>query len=68
MFKCAQCGKWTAEYDYDQKAFVCQDQQCGHKERVQGRKERCFKCRAEYTEYTWFDPSGCSHCRKSFVS
>lgn len=65
MFKCDGCGQANAKYNGREHRFICP---CGHhSEPQQGKPGRCFRCRGSYTEYTWFDPSGCPHCFYSFV-
>lgn len=50
---------------FSQKQFECTD--CGYIEKVVPIKKRCIYCGNEYLEYTWFYPSGCSKCKRSFV-
>lgn len=64
MFECQKCKKWDADYDYKTKEMVCNS--CGHREKIIPTKNRCH-CGYTYLEYTWFDPSGCPKCRRSFV-
>ena len=65
MYECNKCGKWTAEYNYQIKAFVCND--CGHEESMKPKYKKCFNCGNMYTYWTDFDVSSCSCCGKSFV-
>jgi hypothetical protein len=40
---------------------------CGKKHQVDVKRDRCFKCKKEYNSVNWCIPSGCPHCRRSFV-
>ena len=63
-FRCVKCGE-EAEYDYADKLFRCTV--CNFKNKTISRPQKCFSCGKPYTEHTWFDPSGCPHCHRSFV-
>ena len=65
MFKCPQCNQNTLRYDYKQHRFHCPE--CNHEELAKSKDRNCFRCGTLYKEYTWFDPSGCVACNKSFV-
>lgn len=40
---------------------------CGKRHLADVYKDRCFHCRKEYNAVSWFLPSGCSFCHKTFV-
>ena len=61
-FVCDKCGQ---PRDYKDHSFVCP--KCGYKTTMEPVETKCFSCGKEYTKWTWFDPSSCQHCRKSFV-
>jgi hypothetical protein len=64
MFKCNNCGKYTARYIYSEKQYECT--QCGNVEKVIPKIKKCV-CGHEFIYFTWFDPSGCGYCSRSFV-
>lgn len=61
-FICDKCGE---SREYRNHSFVCT--KCGYTTIVEPTETRCISCGKKYTEYTWFDPSGCQYCGKSFV-
>lgn len=65
MLLCRKCGQYTALYDGQHHQYVCTS--CGHVEQTTPHEARCWNCGGTYTEWTWFDPSGCPHCYRSFV-
>ena len=65
MFPCDNCEKPTSIYNYKDKKMVCSE--CGHEQDVKPYKTKCFSCGEPYLEYTWFDPSGCDKCNRSFI-
>lgn len=65
MHKCSKCGEWEAEYNYKDKSFKCTA--CGHVEPVVSRIAHCPYCGKQYVEYTWYDPSSCKYCNRTFV-
>lgn len=64
-FKCVKCGYENTKYNYSEKHFECDA--CGFKRPILSKQQKCFSCDTTYTEYTWFDPSRCRVCHKSFV-
>jgi hypothetical protein len=66
MYRCHTC-QGQAVYDFDQHLFRCRNAACGAEEPVTPRLRRCIRCGHPYTEYTWFQPSGCPNCGKTFV-
>lgn len=66
MQVCNNCGHsdFMFPYNYEFKSLICPD--CGHVMKVEPVKRRC-RCGHVYKEYTWFDPSGCSKCHRSFI-
>lgn len=64
MFVCIKCKKKTLEYK-GRGVYKCTN--CDYLEKIQGEKSSCVRCGETYYEYTWFDPSGCPRCHKSFV-
>jgi hypothetical protein len=64
IIECEKCHQIEAEYNYKEHKYVCK--KCGHEEEIKPRKCIC-SCGECYLKYTWFDPSGCSRCKKSFV-
>lgn len=66
MYRCNACHS-QAVYDFEEHLFRCRDAACGAEERVTPRIHRCTRCGHHYLEYTWFQPSGCEKCGKSFV-
>lgn len=65
MFQCSECKERECKYDSDKKSMICG--KCGHERVLEPKKSKCFRCGTEYDEYIWFDPSGCNHCKKSFL-
>ena len=65
MFECEKCHGAFMKYDYEKKQFECEE--CGYKHEVKPVTRYCCRCLNVYTEYTWFDPSGCPHCHRTFV-
>lgn len=53
-----------AEWNVDKQIYICPE--CGLEQMPKPVKRRCF-CGHEYTEITWFIPSGCPKCNRSFV-
>jgi hypothetical protein len=64
-YLCEKCGEFESIYDYDKKLFICNS--CGHIVYVRWQLKKCWNCGQYYTYYTFFDPSGCHRCGKSFV-
>ena len=64
MFKCPSCEKPTMIYKSLQQKMICP---CGYHEILKGKEKICRRCANSYIEYTWFDPSGCKNCGRSFV-
>ncbi len=65
MFACEKCGGKAVTYDHMTHAYVCPD--CGDVEALSMKYNTCPRCGALVAYYTWFDPSGCSQCGRSFV-
>lgn len=65
LFVCTQCGERHARYNFAAKTFDCDA--CRTRQQVIPARRTCPRCGYEYKEYTWFDPSGCVRCHKSFV-
>jgi predicted RNA-binding Zn-ribbon protein involved in translation (DUF1610 family) len=65
MFTCTRCNKNKTTYNPIGKFFDCPD--CGYIEKATPINRKCFSCGKEYTEFTWFSPSSCPNCNKSFV-
>lgn len=66
MAKCPECNSVNARfpYNYKEKGYQCPI--CEYIVKVLPIRRRC-RCGHEYDEYTWFDPSGCPSCKRSFV-
>jgi primosomal protein N' len=65
LWKCPHCNVDT-HYDSGKHQEVCE--KCEWRgEPLTPHKERCFNCGVEYMEFSWFDPSGCNKCFRSFV-
>lgn len=64
-YQCSKCHNFEAKYDFKDHKFVCG--YCDYVQWMKWRLVRCPRCGNFYSEYTTFDPSGCSHCPKSFV-
>lgn len=62
--RCPNCNK-IMKYNQEQKKCLCKA--CGVKIAVRPNEETCDCCGQEYLKYTWFDPSGCEKCYRSFV-
>lgn len=56
----------NVNYDLKNEKITCDD--CGTIYDEKPRTGSCFKCGAKYKKYTWYSPSGCRKCNKSFVS
>jgi hypothetical protein len=65
MYRCLECGELNSTYNYDKHAFVCSN--CGNEEVMLPKQKHCISCGTQYIMYTFFDPSGCNCCHKSFV-
>lgn len=65
MFQCNKCKKFESEWNISITSYICKD--CGYVEKVEPKKRSCIYCGQMYNELTWFSPSGCSNCGKSFV-
>ena len=65
LFVCVQCGERHAVYNYSEKSFDCHG--CRFRNKIVPALRTCPSCGFHYREYTWFDPSRCSNCHKSFV-
>jgi ribosomal protein S27E len=63
--KCPVCGNYNAQYDSSIKVLKCGV--CKLTKTIEPKKANCCSCGKEYVEFTWFDPSGCRNCHKSFV-
>lgn len=63
--KCPVCGNFRATYDSLTKTLHCGV--CGLTKLLEPKKDKCCSCGAPYLAFTWFDPSGCRNCHKSFV-
>jgi len=63
--RCKHCGQNTVRYSIEHHRYECTA--CGHMEAVRPELTLCSYCSKPITRYTWFDPSGCPHCRHSFV-
>jgi protein-arginine kinase activator protein McsA len=69
LFTCS-CGSTEWNLDDSQLKYgiaykVCN--QCGHKQQLEVNKEKCYGCGRVYYALTWYKPSGCSYCHRSFV-
>lgn len=64
-FGCCECKGSYAYYNFKDKEMICTE--CHHIRPINGEEKRCSKCRNVYTEFTWFDPSSCPNCNRSFV-
>lgn len=62
--QCPKCEQETLLYDYKDHCYLCE---CGYEYEEKPHKRKCFSCGETYLEYTFFDPSGCNRCHKSFV-
>lgn len=67
MFVCNKCGKETAQYNNVKKWFECNNEDCRHIEHTKFTIETC-SCGYQFVRHTFFDPSGCKQCKKSFVN
>jgi hypothetical protein len=69
MFVCDKCGLESSNYDSKAHTFKCDETKggCGHIGEIKPKTAYCFSCGKPYTQYTWFDPSGCPYCHRSFV-
>jgi len=65
IFRCPNCGKESLDYIFSDKKYECKE--CGYNENVTPFITTCPKCGNTITKYTWFDPSYCKKCNKSFV-
>ena len=65
MTEIKECKHEDIKYDYNEKKYICQE--CGYEKKVEPKVSKCYRCGTVYTEYTWFDPSSCKHCKRSFV-
>ena len=64
IWACFNC-EGDSVYDYETKKFTCK--YCGYEFQVTKKKDICPWCGDEYDSYTWFDPSSCLRCRRSFI-
>lgn len=67
MFLCDKCGLFTAKYDFIKKSFICTNENCKREVLISPQLTKCLECNKDFQYYTWFDPSRCPHCSKSFV-
>jgi DNA-directed RNA polymerase subunit RPC12/RpoP len=65
MFICDSCSQPEVTYDYQNKKYTCGH--CGDEWIMSPVEKKCFNCGKTYTYYSWFDPSSCPHCSRSFV-
>jgi len=67
LYRCLKCHKFSAKYDYDNKCYICTNPECKFVEKLSKRKHQCESCWKEFEYWTWFDPSNCPHCYRSFI-
>jgi len=65
MFECEKCHTYETEYDYKNHEMICK--KCGHIEKIEPKQAVCCHCSQPHIQWTWFHPSGCDKCGKSFV-
>ena len=56
----------NVSYDLENETITCKD--CGTAYSQKPHIGYCPICGTEYKKYTWYIPSGCRECNKSFVS